>query len=103
MRNRIIYRENYQYRYVRSMCYRTVGEFEKAKQDYVHIVKAFEINEGTLISKNIFGMIMMPMEQNRKKLLRLVDQFRSLIDKYQNTEIDRKIITKYYLDFIDKT
>jgi hypothetical protein len=55
------------------MCHRVVGDFEKSKQDYVDIIQAFRINEGKLISKNIFGMIMMPMEKNRKKLLNLVD------------------------------
>jgi hypothetical protein len=85
------------------VCYRVIGDFENSKKDYIDIIKAFEITEGKIISKNIFGMIMMPLEKNRKKLLKLVDQFKEIIDRYQDPEIDHKIMTKYYLDFIDKT
>ena len=85
------------------MCHRVSGDFEKSKQDYVDIITAFRINEGKLISKNIFGMIMMPMEKNRKKLLNLVDQFKDIIDRFSDPDVDRKIMNKFYLDFIDKT
>lgn len=100
---RLIQRDNFRFRYLRSVCYRVIGDFENSKKDYIDIIKAFEITEGKIISKNIFGMIMMPLEKNRKKLLKLVDQFKEIIDRYQDPEIDHKIMTKYYLDFIDKT
>lgn len=103
LRMRIIQRQNFHYRYLRSICHRITGDFEKSRKDYVDIYEAFRINEGKLISKNIFGMIMMPMEKNRKKLLKLVDQFKEIIDRFLDPDEDRKIMRNYYLDFIDKS
>jgi hypothetical protein len=48
-------------------------------------------------------MIMMPMEKNRKKLINLVDKFKGIIDRFEDPDLDRKIMTDFYLDFIDKT
>ena len=36
-----------------------------------------------MISLNIFGMVMMPLEVNRKKLLKAVETFKSILDRYE--------------------
>ena len=92
------------FRYLRALCNKTVMDFQKAQKDYCDIQRAFEIQEGRLISLNIFGMVMMPLELNRKKLLKAVETFKTILDRYEEDK-DRKVLAPHYIDFehIDKT
>lgn len=40
---------------------------------------------------NIFGMVMMPLEVNRKKLLKAVETFKSILDRYEEDK-ERKVL-----------
>ena len=70
--------------------------FKQAQKDYCDIYRAFEIQEGRLISLNIFGMVMMPLEVNRKKLLKAVETFKSILDRYEEDK-DRRVLAQYYI------
>lgn len=87
--------------YLRALCYRMLGNFEDAKRDYRNIMSAFQNQEGRRIASRIIAMIIMPLELNRKKVLRLVEQFHGIIDKYE-IDRDRKLLPKYDAALKDK-
>ena len=43
-------------------------KFKESEQDYGDIIKIFQLEEGKQISSIIISMILMPLEQNRKKV-----------------------------------
>lgn len=45
---------------------------------------------------NIFGMVMMPLVVNRKKLLKAVETFKSILDRYEEDK-DRKVLAQHYI------
>jgi hypothetical protein len=59
--------ENFHYKYLRAICYRISGKFKEASDDYMSINKVFAIEEGKKICSQIFAMIIMPNEEDRKK------------------------------------
>lgn len=89
------------YRYLRSLCYRVMQDFKKSQKDYKDILRAFEIEEGSKFAQYIFAMILMPMEVNRRKILKYVEGFRSVMDLYE-AEKDRRILSQHYLAYVDK-
>lgn len=42
-------------------------------------------------------MVIIPFEENRRRILRLVDQFQSILDKYE-VERDRRILHQHFLE-----
>lgn len=87
------------FRYLRSLCYRVQQDFKRSQKDYRDILRAFEIHEGAKFAKNIFAMILMPMETNRKKLLQYVESFRGILDIYEADQ-DRRQLSMYYLAYM---
>lgn len=79
------------FRYLRSLCHRVLGNYQDSERDYTDIVEAFKEQEGRLICRNIFSMVIIPYEDNRRKILRLVDQFQQILEKYE-VERDRIIL-----------
>lgn len=79
------------FRYLRALCHRVLKNYEESERDYVNIIEAFKEQEGQQICRNIFAMIIIPFEENRRRILRLVDQFQGILDKYE-VERDRRIL-----------
>ena len=59
IKNRIHF-DKFYFRYLRCLCYRMMGKFEKSKKDYGQIQVNFAIQEGKQICKQIFAMVIMP-------------------------------------------
>lgn len=55
------------------------------------------------MSKHLFAMLVLPLEQSRKILLQFVDTFKGIIDKYEVPNIDRRQISQHHLKYIDKS
>ena len=79
-----MFRDNYQFFYLRALCHKVLKNFDKSDEDYAKIRRAFAITKGKEISMNIFGMLMGPFERNRKKLLMYVNTFESIIERSMN-------------------
>jgi len=97
-------RKNYgkfYWRYLRAICNKVLGNFDAAEDDYRKLKNVFAIQDGRRISKEIMAMVLMPMERSRKTRLQFVDMFKDIIDNYE-VEADRKVLSKYYLDFTDR-
>lgn len=60
----------------------------------------FELQEGMTFSKQIFAMVMMPLQNNRKKQLKFVEQFYDILLRYDDDK-DRKVLAPYYIAFDD--
>ena len=45
----------------------------------------------------------MPLVTNRKKLQQQVDRFKGILEKYECTFGDQRVLTKYHIDYIDRT
>lgn len=52
--------------YIRALCYKLMHKNIDAAVDYVSLMKTFSREEGLKVAKYIFGMILMPLETNRK-------------------------------------
>ena len=57
--------------------------------------RSFNLQEGKKIAKYIFGMILMPMEVNRKKIMEYIEGFQGILEQYESTEQDRKKLYQY--------
>lgn len=89
------------FRYLRSVAYKVIGNFEKSQKDYRDILRSIEIEEGSNFAKYIFAMILMPVETNRRNLLKYVDDYKNILDMFEEDR-DRKVLCKHYLKYIDK-
>jgi hypothetical protein len=49
------------------------------------MAKSFNREEGNKIAKYIFGMILMPLETNRKKIMEYVEGFQGILEQYEST------------------
>ena len=63
------------FRYLRALSHRVLGNYRDSERDYTDIVESFKEQEGLQICRNIFSMVIIPFEDNRRRILRLVDQF----------------------------
>lgn len=61
------------FRYLRALSHRVLGNHLESERDYAYIVEAFKEQEGRQICRNIFSMVIIPFEDNRRIILRLVD------------------------------
>ena len=52
----------YMAKYIRAICWRQLGNFEKSYENYQCLQKVIRIMDGKRICNNIFGMLMMPLE-----------------------------------------
>ena len=52
--------------YMKAMCLKMLKKYKESENAYVSMNKSFNREEGNKIAKYIFGMILMPLETNRK-------------------------------------
>jgi hypothetical protein len=51
---------------MKAMCLKMLKKYKESETAYVSMSKSFNREEGNKIAKYIFGMILMPLETNRK-------------------------------------
>ena len=52
--------------YFRAMCYKQVNRLEECSQDYQTLRAAFTRNMNRDLVKYVFGLILLPLQENRK-------------------------------------
>jgi len=76
-------------------------QYKECKNTYVAMARSFNLQEGKKIAKYIFGMILMPMEVNRKKIMEYIEGFEGILEQYESTEVDRRKLYQYKHDSHD--
>ena len=76
--------------YMRAMCLKLLKKYHKSEETYISMAKSFNREEGNKIAKYIFGMILMPLETNRKKIMEYVEGFQGILEQYESTTKERK-------------
>ncbi len=96
-----IKKEKFHLLYMRAKCCRVLGRYEEAEKDYLKMKKQYDIEEGKKIAKYIFGMILMPLETNRKKIMEFIEAFEGILDQYEGDKC-RTLLIQHYLEAQDK-
>jgi tetratricopeptide (TPR) repeat protein len=76
--------------YMRAMCLKLMKRYHQSEETYVSMSKSFNREEGNKIAKYIFGMILMPLETNRKKIMEYVEGFQGILEQYESIDLDRR-------------
>lgn len=66
--------------YAKAICLKKLGMFKESEKAYCMLLKFFNKEEGNKIAKYIFGMILMPLEVNRKKIIEYIESFEGILD-----------------------
>ena len=86
---------------MRALCQKILKKQNETDTDYNYLNKAYNRAEGMKIAKYIFGMILLPLETNRKKIYEYVEGFHSLLEQYEGQK-DRRLLVPHYLETMDK-
>ena len=80
--------------YLKALCLKILKKNDQADATYASMAKRFSREEGRKIAKYIFGMILMPLETNRKviiisiytlqKIMEYVEGFAGILDQYES-------------------
>eukprot|EP00347_Sterkiella_histriomuscorum_P006255 403353470 len=90
-------------KYLQAISLKHLRRYTESEKMYNLLLKFFNREEGNKIAKYIFGMILMPIEINRKKIMEYVEGFEGIMEQYESDQIDRRKLMNYYLDPSDKT
>ena len=66
--------------YMRAMCLKLMKRYTQSEETYTSMAKSFNREEGNKIAKYIVGMILMPLETNRKKIMEYVEGFQGILE-----------------------
>lgn len=58
--------------YLRALINKYLKNYKECEEDYYKMLKCFNKEEGNKIAKYIFGMILLPLETNRKVTIILI-------------------------------
>jgi hypothetical protein len=86
---------------MRAMCLKLLKKYHKSEETYISMAKSFNREEGNKIAKYIFGMILMPLETNRKKIMEYVEGFQGILEQYESITKDRKKLIQYSAEALD--
>ena len=76
--------------YFRSQCMKKVGSFRDAEREYKSLMNQFQLTEGHLLKKYVFGLMLLPLQRERKVIEDYVDNFYELVKLYSPDQgIDR--------------
>ncbi|CDW89040.1 tpr domain containing protein [Stylonychia lemnae] len=89
--------------YLQATCLKFLKRYGESEKIYFQLLKNFNREEGNKIAKYIFGMILMPIEVNRKKIMEYVEGFQGILEQYEAENVDRRKLIQFYLDPTDKS
>lgn len=69
---------------MKALCLKILKKYKESEVAYVSMSKSFNREEGNKIAKYIFGMILMPLETNRKKIMEYVEGFQGILEQYES-------------------
>lgn len=79
--------------YIRSLCLRRTSRFEEASSIYKKVRKAFMYDDRQRMIRSAFGMLLLPMVEDRYQILNALDVMLKYINVYgqQNDPIMRPL------------
>ena len=78
--------------YFRALCLKKIQNFKEAEKEYKSLHKKFALQEGQRLKKYIFGIIMLPLQKERKVIENYTGNLHELIKLYSpDAGIDRNL------------
>lgn len=78
--------------YFRALCLKKIQNFKEAEKEYKCLHKKFALQEGQRLKKYIFGIILLPLEKERKVIENYIGNLHELIKLYSpDVGIDRNL------------
>jgi tetratricopeptide (TPR) repeat protein len=87
--------------YMKALCLKLLRQYRQSERTYISLQKSFNREEGNKIAKYIFGMILMPLETNRKKIMQYVEGFQGILEQYEADNVDRRKLIQYSIEGLD--
>jgi tetratricopeptide (TPR) repeat protein len=81
--------------YFEALCYKLDGNFSKSNECYHKLAKILYIKEKALVVKYTIGLLLIPMLDDRMKVINFVENLRDIMDLYTVPQ-DPDQISKYY-------
>lgn len=88
--------------YLKALCLKLLKHYRQSERTYVSLLRSFNREEGHKIAKYIFGMILMPLETNRKKIMQYVEGFQGILEQYEADNVDRRKLIQYSIEGLDE-
>lgn len=82
--------------YIRWLWYIKLNQYQKAQNDYSLLQPYIRFKEGQQMWKYIFGLILLPVEQNRKLILNSVDGLADIMNYFEANPHERIAFHKLY-------
>jgi tetratricopeptide (TPR) repeat protein len=88
--------------YMKALCLKLLKNYRQSEKTYVSLLRSFNREEGHKIAKYIFGMILMPLETNRKKIMQYVEGFQGILEQYEADNVDRRKLIQFSIEGLDE-
>lgn len=73
-----------------------MNQYQKAQEDYNLLLPYIRVKEGQQMCKYIFGLILLPVEQNRRKLIDSIEGMNDIVNYFEKPEITPLLLNKFY-------
>ena len=68
--------------YFRAICYKNIGDYDKASNDYKALEVVFNQHMGQDIIKYVVGIVLLPLQDDRKLQCDFIENFQELMEFY---------------------
>ena len=81
-----------------AVCLRRLGRYEDASQVYKKAMRFIRFNQGEELVRSLFGVILLPMAQNRRTILSELETLRDNLLAYRNVSngIERPLCDTFF-------
>ena len=79
-------------------CLRRLGRYEEAGQIYKKAMRFIRFNQGEDLVRSLFGVILLPMAQNRRMILNELEALRDNLLAYRNVSkgVERPLLDTFF-------
>ena len=88
--------ENPIFWYIRWLWFVKLCQYQKAQDDYNLLLPFIRVKEGQQMCKYIFGLILLPVEQNRKLIINYVEGLADIMNYFEANPHHKVIMNKFY-------
>jgi len=82
--------------YVRCVCNLKLYNYDQVQEDYSLLLPFIRMKEGQQMCKFIFGIIILPIEQNRRRLIDSIEGMNDIMDYFEKPVTDTVLMNKHY-------
>lgn len=82
--------------HIRCLCYIRLNQYQKAQNDYSLLLQYIKIKEGQQMCRYIFGLILLPVEQNRKLITNYVEGLADIMNYFEVNTSSKLILNRCY-------